>query len=145
MRTYPRNSPQAAARLVALSILANGHVGNDELSALEEARIAERLGLCPGEFQNVLQGLCEDLTAASHLSWGTLCRLHPEILQQLVSELSDPRLRAEVLCLSRTAVQADHHISEGEFAVLYAFADAWQLPFGWDLRNRRRGAQVVCD
>jgi hypothetical protein len=143
MRTYPRNSPQAAARLVGLTILANGHVGRDELAALDEARIAERLGLRPGEFRTVLAGLCEDLQLTSHLSWDTLCRPGSEVMQQLFAELSDPRLRAEVLCLSRTAAKADRHISEGEFAILSAFADAWRLPYSLDLDSVRRGGRTA--
>ncbi|MFM2118860.1 MAG: hypothetical protein RL722_328, partial [Pseudomonadota bacterium] len=34
MRHYPRNSPQAAARLVALTLVADGHLAPAELEAL---------------------------------------------------------------------------------------------------------------
>lgn len=45
MRTYPRNSPQAAARIVALAMLADGHVCRSEIEALERCDAAARLGL----------------------------------------------------------------------------------------------------
>ena len=35
MRTYPTNSPQSAARIVALTLVADGHVSPEELDALE--------------------------------------------------------------------------------------------------------------
>ncbi len=35
MRTYPTNSPEAAARIVALALLADGHLSLIEIDALE--------------------------------------------------------------------------------------------------------------
>ena len=35
MRSYPTNSPQAAARIVALTLLADGHVDGIEMDALD--------------------------------------------------------------------------------------------------------------
>jgi hypothetical protein len=74
MRTYQPNSPQAAARLIALAVLADGHVGSSELDALDEARLSHRLGLGPGEFRTIMRDLCEDLMATSHLNWAAPTR-----------------------------------------------------------------------
>jgi hypothetical protein len=137
MRTYSLNSPQAAARLVALSLLADGHVGRDEFVALEQARLTERLGLSEEQFHAVMQGLCEDLMSASHMNWGNLCRPDSDVLRQLAGELTDPLKRAEVLELCRIAAQADRHIAEGEFLLLNSLANAWQLPSGWDVICRQ--------
>jgi hypothetical protein len=133
MRSYPHDSPQAAARVVALSVLAGGHLCSSELKALERAGISERLGLYPGEFQHIIQGLCEDLMSTSHLNWGDLCQPQSGTMTQLLSELNDRRLREEVISLCIAAAQADHHISEHEFAVLVVFAATWKLPLSWDL------------
>ena len=50
MRTYPNNSPQAAARIVALAMLADGHLCKTELDLLERmdaiARLGSNLGNC---------------------------------------------------------------------------------------------------
>ncbi len=143
MRTYPCNSPQAAARLVALTVLADGYVGRDELVMLEQAGLPERLGLRPGEFHAVLQALCEDLMAASHMNWGHLCRPDADVVRQLAAELADPLMRAEVLSLCRIAAQADQHLSEGEFAVLNTCAHAWRLSVGWDVIGRQQPRQTI--
>ena len=66
MRHHPRNSPAAAARLVALALIADGHVCRSELAALRQAGAETALGLAPGELGEVLQGLCEDLLLAQH-------------------------------------------------------------------------------
>ena len=46
MRNYPRNSPQAAARIVALTLLADGHIDKAEIDTLDRvdtARSIEKL------------------------------------------------------------------------------------------------------
>ena len=45
MRNYPRNSPQAAARIVALLLIADGHVSRSEMDALYGRDIERELGL----------------------------------------------------------------------------------------------------
>ncbi|MGA7778644.1 MAG: TerB family tellurite resistance protein [Paraburkholderia sp.] len=136
MRTYKCDSPQAAARLVALALLADSHVGSNELKALEGAGLSDRLGLKAGEFQTIMQSLCEDLALAAHLNWGNLCKFNPELMEHLIAEIQDPQMRAEVMSLSRVAIHADRHVTEAEFTVLHAFASAWQMPAGWDVCHR---------
>jgi uncharacterized tellurite resistance protein B-like protein len=137
MRTYQPNSPQAAARLIALAVLADGHVGSSELDALDEARLSHRLGLGPGEFRTIMRDLCEDLMSTSHLNWGNLCRPESDVMLQLIVELRDPRMQTEVIDLCKTAMLADDHVSEHEYALLHAFAQAWRMPCKWNGDNCR--------
>ncbi len=44
MRSYPRNSPQAAARIVALLLIVDGHVSRSEMDALYGRDIERELG-----------------------------------------------------------------------------------------------------
>jgi hypothetical protein len=127
MRTYPCDSPQAAGRIIAVALLADGHLGSNELPALQRARLSERLGLRAGEFELIVQGLCEDLMSTTHLDWGDICPVKSGAVRQLAAELSNIQLRLEVLSLCRIGIEADHHLSDGESAALVALADAWQL------------------
>ena len=45
MRHYPRNSPQAAARIVALTLLADGHLSKAEVEVGQKVKRGDRLGL----------------------------------------------------------------------------------------------------
>jgi uncharacterized tellurite resistance protein B-like protein len=128
MRTYKPNSPQAAARLIALAVLADGHVGASELDALDSARLSHRLGLAPDEFRIIMRDLCEDLMSTSHMNWGNLCRPDADVMLQLIVELRDPHMQTEVIDLCRTAMRADQYVSEHENALLHAFAHAWRMP-----------------
>ncbi|CAG9247586.1 TerB family tellurite resistance protein [Paraburkholderia unamae] len=126
MRTYTCNSPQAAGRIVAIALLADGHLSSEELAAVHRARIADRLGLAPGEFGTIVQSLCEDLLTSSHLNWSDACKLDSDVMQQVMRELDDPALRAEVLTLCHVAVYADRHVAESEVALLASLGRAWQ-------------------
>ena len=48
MRSYPRNSPEAAARIVALVLISDGHVCRSEIETLHRLQIERELGLAPG-------------------------------------------------------------------------------------------------
>ena len=65
MRNYPLNSPQAAARLVTLAMLSDGHLSRAELNALERLGIDQQLGLSPAAMHEVVQAFCEDMLATA--------------------------------------------------------------------------------
>ena len=46
-RAYPVNSAEAAARIVALAMVANGRIETAETVALDAHKARERLGLTP--------------------------------------------------------------------------------------------------
>ena len=45
MRSYPHDSPQAAARIVTLAMLADGAVSGAEIDALDRSGVHQQLGL----------------------------------------------------------------------------------------------------
>ena len=74
MRTYPSNSPEAAARIVALTMLADGHVCRSEMRALDALHAGAQLQLTPEQLQAVLRGLSEDLLACAYPQWAAPAR-----------------------------------------------------------------------
>lgn len=127
MRSYPRNSPQAAARIVALTLLADGHVCSSELQALQRHHAGPRLGLLASELQQVLRELCEDLLAAGSLAWGGSGLIDRSTLHALLDEVSDPPLRRQVVALCLAVVQSDTHLADGESSVIEAAVERWRL------------------
>lgn len=132
MRNYPRNSPQAAARLVSLALLADGHLDRAELDALQRSGACRDLGLSDEEFNAVLHAFCEDLLATSAHTWGAACLLDADTLDALMAEVDDPALRSRVLRLCAEVVHADRHVADGESLVLRTALDRWDdvLPRG---------------
>ncbi len=127
MRCYPTDSPQAAARIVALSALADGQLDPQELDHLDQLHVHEQLGLTREGWHEVLHALCEDLLACTRLTWGDACSVDPLTLRHLLAEVHDPALRERVLALSLAAAEADAQVSEGEALVLAAAVECWGL------------------
>jgi uncharacterized tellurite resistance protein B-like protein len=127
MRPYPTNSPEAAARIVTLALLADGHLDRAELDALEARQVHATLGLDRDAMQNVLLGLCEDLLSSMHLTWSEACRIDPRTLAQLMDEIDDPALQRTVLGLCVAVVEADDHVADGESVLLVAAVEHWGL------------------
>lgn len=125
MRSYPSDSPQAAARIVALALLADGHLCKAEVDVLDRLRAHEQLGLGRDELHGVVHGFCEDLLTAAHLSWSGACSIDPRTLAALFAEIEDPALRCRVLRLCIDVVEADAQIGDGESLVLATAVEQW--------------------
>jgi hypothetical protein len=128
MRSYPRNSPQAAARIVALALLADGHLCKSELEVLARHDAHALLGLGPAKLHDVVHDLCQDLLAASDMAWGGSSQIDRHTLAELLAEVQDPQLQLKVLKLCVAVVETDEHVAEGESTVLAAALTQWGLP-----------------
>lgn len=126
MRSYPTNSPEAAARVVALALLADGHLSLVEIDALELHGVARRLGLSGPAFREVMHGLCNDLLVQSPMVWTDSSQIDPSLVQGLLSEVDDPALCEELMHLCRTLIEADRHVADGEALMLSTAFLHWQ-------------------
>lgn len=125
MRSYPRNSPEAAARIVALVLISDGHVCRSEVEALQHLQLEEELGLAPGAFGQVLHTLCEDLLMGAYGSGSPMCSVDGATLASLLSEVDAPALQAKVLRLASAAAEADQHLADAEALVVAAARRHW--------------------
>ena len=75
MRSYPRNSADAAARIVALVLISDGHVCSSEFDVLKQLGAERELGLEPRLLPHIVYTLCEELLAGGATrqvrSWAT--------------------------------------------------------------------------
>lgn len=127
MRTYPHNSPQAAARVLALALLADGDLSPRELQILERLDAHRRLGLTRDELHAVLQTFCEDLLYTARLTWCNTCRVEVSAMHQMLDEIEDPRLQRLLLSLCMAAVVADERVTDDEASVIEVAAQRWGL------------------
>ena len=126
MRTYPCNSPEAAARIVALVLIADGHVSNAELDTLNRLDATHMLGLEPDALPGILQTLCEDLQLGAYASGSMVANVDDSALASLMAEVADPVLQRKVLRLALAAARADRHLADGEALVLQAARHHWR-------------------
>ena len=126
MRAYPIDSPQAATRLLAMALVADGHYAPSELKTLDRLNACERLGLSPQGMKSVIDTFCQELMTAQQGNWQGSAGMPPELRQRLLGEVRNPRLREKVRQLCEAIVLADGHLADSEVEVLEAMADAWR-------------------
>ena len=127
MRSYPRNSPEAAARIVALVLISDGHVSRSEFEALNQVDGVRDLGLEPHNMPGLLKTLCEDLLMAGFDGRSILSHLDELALASMMAEVDDPRLQGDVLRVAASVVNADQHLADGEASVLDSASRHWGL------------------
>jgi uncharacterized tellurite resistance protein B-like protein len=127
MRKYPQNSPQAAARIISLTIVADGDVNNAEFTLLEQLAMHEQLGMDRDALHEVFDTFCEDLLSNNQLAYAGACPVDEYTLSALMAEIDDPQLRRRVLGLCVKLAEADAHVAEGESIVLVAAVEHWGL------------------
>jgi uncharacterized tellurite resistance protein B-like protein len=127
MRTYPRNSPEAAARIVALTVLADGHFCKAEIDALQRLDVHQQLGLNASQWQAVVNDFCEDMLATAYRPWGADCETDMDTLSALMADIDDTDLRVKLHRLCSEAAQADGRLTDAETFILAAATDRWEL------------------
>ena len=129
MRKYAQNSPEAAARIIALTLIADGDIGQAELVLLDELAVHQQLGLTRDALQAVTDTLCEDLLSSKQLNWADACPVDEYTLNALMAEIDDPLLRRKLLALCVRLAEADDQVAEGESIVLIAAVAHWGLNY----------------
>ena len=127
MRSYPRNSPEAAARIVALVLIADGHVCRSEVELLERLQVERELGLDHGGFARVVHTLCEDLLTTAYAGGSMMASIDEATLASLMAEVDSPVLQHQVLRLADAAAAADRHLAEAEAQVMAAACRRWGI------------------
>ncbi|WP_310389942.1 TerB family tellurite resistance protein [Roseateles sp.] len=127
MRSYPHNSPEAAARIVALVLISDGQMCSSEIDALKQLGAERELGLDPHLLPHIVHTLCEELMAAGYATGSPMDKVDDGRLASLMAEISDPALRRKVLRLSLAAMRADGHLADGEVRVVEAARQHWKL------------------
>lgn len=126
MRSYPRNSPEAATRIVALVLVSDGHVSRSEFDALKQLDGIGNLGLDTQKIPRIVQTFCEDLLMEGFDGRSILSHVGDGLMASLLAEVDEPQLQAQVLRLATSVAHADRHLSEGETAMLDAIRRIWQ-------------------
>lgn len=127
MRSYPHNSPEAAARIVALVLISDGHVCSTEFEILKQLGAERELGLEPQLLPHIVHTLCEELLAGGYETGSLIGNVDDAALTSLMAEISDPALQTKVLRLCLAAARADGHLADGESLVVEAARRHWRL------------------
>lgn len=127
IRRYPHNSPEAAARILALVLIADGRVCQSEFEVLAQIGAERELGLEPHLLPHIVHTLHEELLLGGCSAGSFGDQLEANTLASLMAEISDPALQRTVMRLSLAAARADGRLAQGETVVLDAARSYWRL------------------
>jgi hypothetical protein len=127
MRHYDTNSPQAAARIIAMALLAEGEWSESKVHILDRLQVHEVLGMHRSELHSVLQAFYKDMHDEAQQNWFGSSRVDPRTMTHMLAELESPWLRRTVLQLCIAIVEDDQHVSDDESLVLSEAVEQWNL------------------
>lgn len=126
MRSYPENSQQAMARIVALAMLADGGLDQSEIEAVADTRVLARLGITEAQFDVVVHQLCEDMLQSMRgYDYGKI-ELDRHVIDSLLSEVSTLSLQRLLLSVMLAIVDADGNMSQGEAVLIDRALEKWR-------------------
>lgn len=121
------DSPQAAARIIALAMVADGHIGDDELALLDRLGVHEQLELSREAMYDVMRAFCREVLSNPRSAWLHDCPLDEREVEQLMAKVQSPALRQRVLGLCLQIAEVDGEVAPGESLVLNAAVEHWGL------------------
>jgi uncharacterized tellurite resistance protein B-like protein len=132
MTRYARNSPRAAGRIVALTLISNGKLQASELAALQSRYANALLGLSDEAWHEVVEELCVDLLVSA--GPGPECLIGAQLIESLLADIDDAALQRLVLRLCTEVAHADGEVDDAEAIILRKAVEQWGLhPFDHEL------------
>ncbi len=125
MRSYPTNSPEALARLIAMAILADGRLDNREVDWIKHNDTAALLGVDRDTLTQVLLDCCRDVINEAEQERVFL--LEDQRLARLADDLTDPSLQKVALSAMLILAKSDGSVTEGEETLLRFLMNRWAL------------------
>jgi uncharacterized tellurite resistance protein B-like protein len=127
MRSYTHDSPEAMARILALSMLADGGLDQSEIEVVATTKILDGIGMSPAQFDIVVKALCEDMLQSMRgYDYGKI-ELDRKAIDHLLSEIENPQLQRVLLSVMLAVVDADDQLSDGEAVLISRALQVWQL------------------
>lgn len=123
MRSYEPDSLRARARLLALSMVVDGHIDPAELKVLDDAPVLHGLQLDTALFRDVLDELCSDMLRTAVR--GGAVELGTALLDGVLAEITDPALQGRMLEAMWKIVHADQRLVDAESVLLTRACRLW--------------------
>jgi uncharacterized tellurite resistance protein B-like protein len=126
MRSYPTDSPQAVARLLVMTVIADGESSPLETAAAYRIEVLDHAAIQEDVFDRVLDELRDDLPTTPD----GLVTLDKDMVDQMLAEISLPDLRRKVWNAMWQLSYADDRLADGELALLLLATSTWGIKEG---------------
>ena len=125
MRTYPANSPEAVARILALGMLIDGVADEAEYRLIEQDACLQALGIDSAQVDKVIREFYEDLELGGSMTRTLDQRLTAGDLSKVLAEVTHPFLQQTLLRGMMRIVVANNELSTGETRLIREALVQW--------------------
>jgi hypothetical protein len=123
---YPDNSPEALLRVIAMFIVSDGEVADDELDICERLGVLTAVGGDRETFAGVFDAYCDDLIA--HAGTRRLVALaDTDWVQAVLAPVTDPESRRLLGQTLLVVARSDGWFADAELKVVRQMLDHWGL------------------
>lgn len=148
MTVIVQDSPQAMARVLALVLIADTELGPEELQALEDLSVYERLGVSRAEFMGIAQHFCAHLGQRMGPA-DTLRLSDPQLVNEVLAGVGHYGLRLLVARLAAGLIVADGRVRAAERRLYLHLLARWglseRLVTAFILAERRPFAEALAE
>lgn len=126
MNSMQADARLTAARLIVLTLVADGELANREIVAIDRHRIAELIGVPRDALVQAVAEHCSGLLASTATD-GAVRVLDLENTERLLDSITDPALQKLTCRAMLVLAKADGHISLAEQTLLRHALSRWGL------------------
>lgn len=126
MRTYATDSPEALARVIAMTMITDAKLDDRELEIMEILFLYDVLGVTRPEFSAIVKEYCDDLVQAGSPD-GKIDILDRERIDRIVDAVQDPKKRLQTAQMIANVIRADGHLHDAELVLFRHILERWSL------------------
>lgn len=126
MKVYPENSPQAMARVLAMTMITDAKLADQELEIMDHLFLYEVLDISKAEFAEVVKHYCDDLLVADPAQ-AKLNLMDRARIDAVLAPVTDPHKRFQTAQMIANIIRADGHLHDAELALFRHVLQTWNL------------------
>jgi uncharacterized tellurite resistance protein B-like protein len=138
------DSPEAAACVLSLAIMADGRLQGTEVGALDKHQAYAKLGMSREQFYEVMRDVCTALLERQTASGRSMFHLDEEPAVGWIDALQSPALRQTVAELALAVIRSDGELHPGESRLYWRVLDRWGVTLD-EVRTAQWAAAAAAD
>lgn len=123
---YAENSPEAVLRIIAMFVVSDGELADEEMETIERLGVLQTLGVDRDRFALTFDSYCDDLI--DHAGTSRYVGLaDPSWLDAVLAPVTDPDRQRFIAATLLHLAHSDGHFADAELVVLRRLLDRWGL------------------
>jgi hypothetical protein len=127
MRHYAIDSPEAIARILALTMLSDGGLDRKELEAFNRHQLLKTMGVDSHCLHHVMQTLCHDMEQFGGSHSSLPLNVSEAMLDDMFAEIQSLPIQVNILQIMLDIINADGLLCGGEARVISRAMLVWGL------------------